>query len=205
MCHELGRLSGVVLRRVGLCTPPASPRRWAREVVRRKGGVSCAYVVGAVNVALDGVGVSGDKACTLELWPWAGSCCFDLDVRGCGFAGTAVCVELLDVDELDGVGDDGREGVGVVMAEEESVYELPLDDRVMTGAEEGGGLGVVGADGAAGTGVGGSLTNEARCWPCRDASEVASRLRPILQQTVELLAHNYVPLCSAQAAQFHIR
>jgi len=29
--------------------------------------------------------------------------------------GTAVGVKLLDADELDGVGEDGREGIGVVM------------------------------------------------------------------------------------------
>ncbi len=27
--------------------------------------------------------------------------------------GTAVCVEVVDVDEFDGVGEDGRDGVGV--------------------------------------------------------------------------------------------
>jgi hypothetical protein len=59
--------------------------------------VSC--VVGAaVKAALDGVGVRGDMAYTL-LRPCVGWC-FDLDVRGCGFVGTAVCVELIDADEL---------------------------------------------------------------------------------------------------------
>jgi hypothetical protein len=46
--------------------------------------------------------------------------CFSLDESGCGFVGTAVCVELLDADELDGVGEEGREDGGVVV-EEESV------------------------------------------------------------------------------------
>ena len=91
--------------------------------------------------------------------------------------GTAVCVELLDADELDGVGEDGREGVGVVTDEEESVCELllVLNDRLMAGGEAGLGLGVVGADGAAGTGAGGSLTSEARYCSCRDASDVERR------------------------------
>lgn len=91
--------------------------------------------------------------------------------------GTAVCVELLDADELDGVGEDGREGVGVVTDEEESVCELllVLDDRLMAGGEAGPGLGVVGSGGVAGAGACGSLTSEARCCSCRDASDVARR------------------------------
>jgi hypothetical protein len=56
-CHELGRRSavaGVALRGVGLRALLASPRRWARDVARRKGGMS--FVVGAaVKVSLDGV------------------------------------------------------------------------------------------------------------------------------------------------------
>jgi hypothetical protein len=176
-CHELRRRSavvGVALRRPGLGAVLASPRRWARDVARRKGGVSC--VVGAaVKVALDGVGVSGDMAYML-LRPCA-DWCFDLDVRGCGFVGTAVCVELLDADELDGVGEEGREGVGVVTDEEEPVCELllVLDDRLMAGGEAGLGLGVVGADSVAGTGAGCSLTSEARYCSCRDASDVERR------------------------------
>lgn len=86
--------------------------------------------------------------------------------------GTAVCVELLDADELEGVGEDGREGVGVVV-EEESVWELVLDDLWMAEGEVGFGLGVVGTDDTADAGAGGSLTSGARCCSCRDASDVA--------------------------------
>lgn len=52
--------------------------------------------------------MSGAKAwaCPL-LW-----LCLGLDAHGYRFVGTGVCVELLDVDELDGVGEEGREGVG---------------------------------------------------------------------------------------------
>ena len=85
-----------------------------------------------------------------------------------------MCVELLDADELEGVGEDGREGVGVVV-EEESVCDLVLDDLWMVEGEAEGGLGVVGTDGAADAGAGGSLTSEARCCSCRDASDAARR------------------------------
>ena len=81
-----------------------------------------------------------------------------------------MCVELLDADELDGVGEDGREGVGVVV-EEESACELVLDDLWMVEGEAEVGLGVVGTDGDAG----GSLTSEARYCSCRDASDAARR------------------------------
>ena len=82
-----------------------------------------------------------------------------------------MCVELLDADELEGVGEDGREGVGVVV-EEESVCELVLDDLWMVEGEAGVGLGVVCTDDA---GAGGSLTSAARCCSCRDASDAARR------------------------------
>lgn len=44
-----------------------------------------------------------------------------LDARGCRFVGTPVCVELFD--ELNHVGEDGREGVGL-RAEEVSDHAL---------------------------------------------------------------------------------
>jgi hypothetical protein len=84
-----------------------------------------------------------------------------------------VCVELVDVDELEGVGEDGREGVGVT-----AEPGLVLNDRW---ADVGGTrvrlvslgvLGLVGADGEVG---GGSLLSDARCCSCRDASEVVRR------------------------------
>jgi hypothetical protein len=70
-----------------------------------------------VSVAVDGVGVSGTSAYA----------CFALPggMRRRGLAGTAVCVELLEEEELEGVGEDGREGVGVT-AEEGSVCALVL-------------------------------------------------------------------------------
>ena len=44
-------------------------------------------------------GTVRDNACQL-LWP-----CVSLDACGCGFASTAVYIELLDADELNGVGE----------------------------------------------------------------------------------------------------
>jgi hypothetical protein len=88
--------------------------------------------------------------------------------------GTAVCVELLDADELDGVGEEGREGVGVVV-EEESVCELVLDDLWMAEGPAGVGLEVVGTDGTTDAGAGDSLTSDVRCCSCRDASDAARR------------------------------
>jgi hypothetical protein len=152
-------VAGVALRRVGLRAPL---RGWAREEARR--GASRAFEPAAIVV----VGVSGASACPL-LRPCAS--CFDLDVRGCGFAGTAVCVELLDADELEGVGEDGREGVGVTA--EESVCELVLNDRRGTGSMAEVGSGIVGSDGAAGAGT--SLMSEVRCCSCKDTSDVARR------------------------------
>jgi hypothetical protein len=95
-----------------------------------------------------------------------------LEARGCGFVGTAVCVELVDVDEFEGVGEDEREGVGVT-----AELVLELDDRW---AEVGGTrvrlvllvLGLVGANGEVGDG---SLMSDARCCSCRDASDVVRR------------------------------
>jgi len=121
--------------------------------------------------------------------------------------GTAVCVELLDADELDGVGEDGREGVGVVV-EEESVCELVLDDLWMAEGEAGVGLGVVGADGAADAGADDSLTSEARYCSCRDASDAArccNGHQHKLEGIVAALVHNDVPPCSAQAVLSRIR
>jgi len=74
--------------------------------------------------------------------------------------GTAVCVELVDVEEFEGVGEDGREGVGV-----KAELVLVLDDRwvgvggvrVRLGIL--GILEVLGADGEVGDG---SLMNDLR-------------------------------------------
>ena len=85
--------------------------------------------------------------------------------------GTAVCVELLDTDELNGVGEEGREGVGVVV-EEESICELVLDDLWMAEGMAGVGLSIVGTDVAT---DGDSLTSDVRCCSCRDASNAARR------------------------------
>lgn len=82
-----------------------------------------------------------------------------------------MCVELVDVDEFEGVGEDGREGVGVTA-------ELVLDDRwaevcgaritlVLLGV-----LGLVGANGDVGDG---SLMSDERCCSCTDASDVVRR------------------------------
>jgi hypothetical protein len=96
-----------------------------------------------------------------------------LEVRGCGFVGTAVCVELVDVDEFEGVGEDGREGVGVT-----AELVLVLDDRW---AEVGGArvrlvlLGILGPVGANGEVGDGSLLSDARCCSCRDVSDMVRR------------------------------
>ena len=93
-----------------------------------------------------------------------------MEPRGCGFVGTAVCVEVVDVDELEGVGEDGREGIGVT-----AELGLVLDDRwaEVGGTSVGlGELGLVGADGEVGDG---SLMSDARCCSCREASEVVRR------------------------------
>jgi hypothetical protein len=88
--------------------------------------------------------------------------------------GTAVCVELLDADELGDVGEDGHRGIGVVV-EEESVCELVLDDLWMAEGETGVDLGVVGTDGVADPDPCDSLTSEVRYCSCRDASDAARR------------------------------
>ena len=88
--------------------------------------------------------------------------------------GTAVCIELLDADELDGIGEEGREGIGVVV-EEKSVCELMLDDLWMAEGMAGVGLGIVGTDVATDAGAGDSLMSDARCCSCRDASNAARR------------------------------
>jgi hypothetical protein len=86
--------------------------------------------------------------------------------RRWGLAGTAVWVELVEAEEFEGVGEDGREGVGV-MAEEGSVWAL------VGGWEE-----VVGRDGV-GVGDGGSAvgfwTSDARYCSCRDVSDAVRR------------------------------
>lgn len=93
-----------------------------------------------------------------------------MEARGCGFVGTAVCVELVDVDEFEGVGEDGREGVGVT-----AEPELVLDDRW---AEVGGAwvlLGVLGLAGDNGEVGDGSLMRDARCCSSRDVSDAKRR------------------------------
>jgi hypothetical protein len=127
------------------------------------------WAVGVGGGAADKVEVSGARACPL-LRP-----CLNLDARGCGLVGTAVCVELLDVDELEGVGEDGREGVGVRAEEDseraliEATEECPEVDGV--GIVDGG-IAVVGTDDRVGEG---SRMSEARCCSCRDASDEARR------------------------------
>lgn len=98
---------------------------------------------------------------------------FDLEEAGCGFAGTAVCVELVDADEFEGVGEDGREGVGVT-----AVLVLVLDDRWDEVGDARGRLGLLGVLGVLGAGDeagDGSLMSGKRCCSCRDASEVVRR------------------------------
>jgi len=174
MCHEMGRLpsveaeEGVALRRAGLWSPLLLLLcDWApRDEARR--GAPCEVGV------LDGVGVSGAR-----VWAWGCpltcSCPgFDFDARGCGFAGTAVCVELVDVEASEGVGEDGREGVGV-MDEEDSVCELVVsldDDRCMEDGKAGVSLGIAGDNGAANDAGGGDIgLSDAKCCLCRDVSD----------------------------------
>jgi hypothetical protein len=85
-----------------------------------------------VTVAVECEDVSGVKECA-AYFPFG---------RRWGFAGTAVWVELVEAEELEGVGEDGREGVGV-MAEEDSVGALvggweEVVGGVGVGAGEGG-------------------------------------------------------------------
>jgi hypothetical protein len=182
--HEPRRRGSVVAAGVWL---------WLRCVglsVRRRGTArddkddeaSCVIEVGRGG-AVNGVEVSGAKAwsCALPL-P-----CLSLDARGCGFVGTAVCVELLDADELDGVGEDGREGVGVRAEEVSGCAGLRGVDDV--------GLGVVGADDGAG-----SQISDVRCCSCKDASDEARRYEYRLAQSFAASV-THVPVCSAQAAQ----
>ena len=134
-------MAGVLLRRAGL-------ELAARYEARYEAGVT---------VAVDGVGVSGTSTCA----------CFAPD--RCALAGTAVCVELVEAEELEGVGEDGREGVGVT-AEEGSV-------RVLVGGceDEFGGAGTsvdVDADGGSTLGF---RTSDARYCSCRDVRDAARR------------------------------
>jgi hypothetical protein len=126
-----------------------------------------------VAVVVDRVEVSGVRACPLPRAP----CLSLVDARRRGFVGTAVCVELLDADELEGDGEDGREGVGV-MAEEDS--ECVLAEATGECAEVEGsvgdvGLGVAGADDGLGDG---SRISDARYCSCKDASDEARRYKP---------------------------
>jgi hypothetical protein len=128
----------------------------------------------AAAVVVDRVEVSGVRTCPLTSAP----CLSLVDARRRGFVGTTVCVELLDADELEGVGEDGREGVGV-MAEEDS--ERVLAETTDECAEVEGsvgadvGLGVAGADDGLGDG---SRINDARYCSCKDASDEARRYKP---------------------------
>jgi hypothetical protein len=76
---------------------------------------------------------------------------------------------LVDVDEFEGVGEDGREGVGVT-----AELVLVLDDRWAAARVRLGLLGVLGLVGADSEGDG-SLMSDARCCSCRDASDVVRR------------------------------
>jgi hypothetical protein len=111
-----------------------------------------------VTVAVECDDVSGVKECAVY-FPFG---------RRWGFAGTAVWVELVEAEEFEGVGEEGREGVGV-MAEEGSVWAL------VGGWEE-----VVGGDGV-GVGDGGSTvgfwTSDAMYCSCRDVSDAARRCK----------------------------
>jgi hypothetical protein len=125
---------------------------------------------------VDRVEVSGVGTCPLPRAP----CLSLVDARRRGFVGTAVRVELLDADELEGVGEDGREGVGVT-AEEDS--ERVLAEATGECAEVEGsvgadvGLGVAGADDGLGSG---SRISDARYCSCMHASDEARRYKPMV-------------------------
>ena len=84
-----------------------------------------------------------------------------------------MCVELVDVDEFEGIGEDGREGVGVT-----ADFVLVLDDRW---ADVGGArvrlvlLGVLGPVGINGEVGDCSLMSDARCCSRSNASDVVRR------------------------------
>ncbi len=111
---------------------------------------------------MDGVGVSGTSECFAP----------NGDTHRSGFAGTAVCVELLEAEELEGVGEDGREGVGVT-ADKGSVCARVLVGVMVGGCEE--------EVGGAGTDVLmlmvalGFWTSDARCCSCRDVRDAVRR------------------------------
>ena len=194
--HEPGRRGSVAagvwlwLRRVELSV---RPRGTARDDEDEE--ASCVIEVDGGGI-VDGVEVSGAKAwsCALPL-P-----CLSLDARGCGFVGTAVCVELLDADELDGVGEDGREGVGVRVEEvSERVFVAATAEGAVVRSVDDVGLGVVGADDGAG-----SRISDARCCSCKDASDEARRCAHRLAQSFAASeTRAYVLVCSAQAARSH--
>ena len=137
------------------------------------GLVLAARYEAGVTVAVDGVGVSGISGCTPG------------DTRRrCGFAGTAVCVELLEAEELEGVGEDGREGVGVT-AEEGSERAVVL----VGGCNEE--LGGAGADADADDGgsTSGFWTSDARYCSCKEARDAERRYEPgaqLVTDTAEL-------------------
>ena len=144
--------------------PPAYRSAAAGVMLRRAGlALARAWYEAGVTVAVDGVGVSGSSECV---------CFMPGDTRRWGLAGTAVCVELLEAEELEGVGEDGREGVGVT-AEEGSVCAPVL---VVGGCkEEFGGTGAgadVDADGGSSSGF---WTSDARYCSCRDARDAVRR------------------------------
>lgn len=86
-----------------LCSQNALPRRAGLGLV--------AWNEAGVTVTVDGVGVSGTSECAC------------LSPNRCALAGTAVCVKSVEAEELKGIGEDRREGVGVT-AEEGSVWVL---------------------------------------------------------------------------------
>ena len=129
-------LAGVLLRRMGLALD-------ARNEARNDAGVT---------VAVDCEDVSGVR----EVGYFA--------VRRWVLAGTAVWVELVEAEELEGVGEHGRVGVGVMVEE---------GSALVVGREE-----VVG-DAGVGAGDGGSAvgfwTSDVRYCSCRDVSDAMRR------------------------------
>lgn len=129
--------AGILLRRMGLALD-------ARNEARNDAGVT---------VAVDCEDVSGVK----EGGYFA--------VRRWVFAGTAVWVELVEAEELEGVGEHGRVGVGV-MAEEGSDFVVGREEVV-----GGAGFGA-GDDGGSAVGF---WTSDVRYCSCRDVSDAMRR------------------------------
>ena len=86
---------------------------------------------------------------------------------------------MVEAEELEGVGEDGREGVGVTAAEEDSECEL------VGGCED-----EFASAGGAGTGVGagstlGFRTSDARYCSCRDVRDTVRRYEQSVADTGE--------------------